>query len=117
MNPLDAFLGKSEALPDARETFADLAAKGRELAGMSLREAATEFRTAAGTVSRWENGYSAPPAIARREIIAFYRKRVRKIRDAMEAPPKTTLAAPHRISSFTGDLPPAPVPAMARRAE
>ena len=82
MTAFDSFLMASESGADAREKFAHLAAEGRRLAGMSLREAAVEFRTAPGTVSRWENGYSAPPAIARREIINFYRTRVRKIRNA-----------------------------------
>ncbi|MBI5529790.1 MAG: hypothetical protein HY897_25985 [Deltaproteobacteria bacterium] len=82
MKAFDSFLKVSEADAEVRETFARLAAEGRRLAGMSLREAAIEFRTAAGTVSRWENGYSAPPAISRREIISFYRTRVRRIRDA-----------------------------------
>ena len=55
--------------PTDRATFSRLLRDGRALAGMSLRDAAGEFRTAPGTVSRWENGYCAPPVIARREII------------------------------------------------
>ena len=85
MSAFDYFLKASETGAEARETFAHLAAEGRRLAGMSLREAAVEFRTAPGTVSRWENGHSAPPAISRREIVGFYRTRIRKIRDAAAA--------------------------------
>lgn len=85
MTAFDSFLQVTETGGDDRGAFARYAAEGRRLAGLSLRDVAVEFRTAAGTVSRWENGHSAPSAIARREIIEFYRTRVRKIRDAASA--------------------------------
>ena len=60
-----------------RATFSRLLRDGRALAGVSLRDAADEFKTALNTISRWENGYSAPPVVARREIIWQLSARVR----------------------------------------
>lgn len=56
-----------------RKKFARLMTEGRLSSGMSLREAADEFRTAPGTVSRWEKGYSVPAAWD--EILSFYWKK------------------------------------------
>jgi hypothetical protein len=106
MTSFESFLCATETYVDARETFGGFAAEGRQLTGMSLRQAAIEFRTAAGTISRWENGHSAPPAISRREIIVFYRTRVRKIRDASAS--KT-----QPYASSANSRPPEPVVPMA----
>lgn len=62
-----------------KATFSRFVRDGRALAGMSLRDAANEFRTAPGTVSRWENGFCAPPVVARREILRLFSTRIRKI--------------------------------------
>lgn len=59
--------------------FSQLVRRGRALAGMSLREAADQFKTAPGTISRWENGYCAPPVIARRLVIRFFSNRIQRI--------------------------------------
>ena len=68
-----------KADPADRETFRRLVRDGRALLGMSLREAADEFRTAPGTVSRWENGHSAPAVVARQAIIRFFVARIQRI--------------------------------------
>ncbi len=59
--------------------FGRLVRNGRALAGMSLREAADQFKTAPGTISRWENGYCAPPVISRRLIVRFFNNRIQRI--------------------------------------
>ena len=79
---LDDYLKESKGEDEVRNKFAGLAAEGRRLTGLSLREAAIEFCTSAGTVSRWENGYSAPPIVSQREVINFYRTRIRQLLDS-----------------------------------
>jgi transcriptional regulator with XRE-family HTH domain len=51
------------------QTFAKLMKEGHERTGMSLLEVAQIVRTAPGTVSRWENGHSAPYVTVREAII------------------------------------------------
>lgn len=62
-----------------REVFRDLLSEGLDLTGMSLRDAAREFKTSPGTVSRWVNGHSAPAGVAREAIIKYLRSRVNRI--------------------------------------
>ena len=80
MSPNELFIkAATEASLEDRTRFRDLVSQGLDLTGMSLREAAREFKTAPGTVSRWVNGHSAPAVVAREAIIKFFRARVRRI--------------------------------------
>jgi transcriptional regulator with XRE-family HTH domain len=79
---------------DSRESFASFAREGRKLIGMSLRDVANQFRTAPGTVSRWENGHAAPPIIARQAIIEFFRSRVQRIGVSLESSEPPLVADP-----------------------
>lgn len=62
-----------------KQIFGRLVGQGLALTGMTLREAAVTFKTAPGTVSRWGNGYCAPPMIAREKIMSILTARVRRI--------------------------------------
>jgi hypothetical protein len=64
-----------------KQIFSRLVGNGLALTGMTLREAAVTFKTAPGTVSRWENGYCAPPMIAREKIVSVLTARVRRIHE------------------------------------
>jgi len=65
-----------------KQAFGSIVRDGRALSGMSLRDAAELFRTAPGTVSRWENGHTAPPLVARRAIRDLLVTRVSRIAKA-----------------------------------
>jgi len=86
-NEFDKYLTESKN-PDLRDklTFSRLVSTGLELTGMTLREAAVTFKTAPGTVSRWENGYCAPPMIAREKVVSLLVARVRRIRERIAVP-------------------------------
>jgi hypothetical protein len=76
-----AFLKRArEPLAGDRESFAEQLTEGMSLLGMTPREAATIFRTAPGTVTRWVAGHSAPPMDARRDIIDILRLNVGRAR-------------------------------------
>lgn len=62
-----------------KQAFSSLVREGRELTGLSLRDAAQSFRTAPGTVSRWENGHTAPPVVARYAVVDLLVTRVARI--------------------------------------
>ena len=76
MTELASFLSRVEAA-DVREraTFHRLVSEGLAVTGVTLEEAAQEFKTAPGTVSRWKNGHSAPAVFARGTIVRFFRQR------------------------------------------
>jgi hypothetical protein len=65
--------------PTDRDGFGQMVFEGRCLTGQSLRQVATELRTAPGTVSRWEAGVCAPPVVARTEIVRRFASQVRRI--------------------------------------
>ncbi len=69
-----------------KQIFSRLVENGLALTGMSLREAAVTFKTAPGTVSRWGNGYCAPPMIAREKIVSILAARVRRIHERIAVP-------------------------------
>jgi len=73
---------KSADLAD-KQTFSWIVREGLALTGMSVREAADLFRTAPGTVSRWENGHTAPPLVARRAVRDLLEIRVRRIASSL----------------------------------
>lgn len=70
---------KGADLSDKR-VFSSLVKEGLALTGMSVREAGQVFRTAPGTVSRWENGHTAPPLVARKVIVDMLAARVSRIK-------------------------------------
>jgi hypothetical protein len=77
-------LEKCPTLPDTgcaenRESFQEFLTEGLRLTGMSLRDAAKEFKTAPGTISRWVNGHSAPALIAREAIIKILSSRIKRM--------------------------------------
>jgi hypothetical protein len=62
-----------------KQAFSLIVREGLALTGMSVRDAAELFRTAPGTVSRWENGHTAPPLVARRAVRDLLVTRVSRI--------------------------------------
>ena len=66
-----------------KQAFSRLVREGLELTGMSVRDAAELFRTAPGTVSRWANGHTAPPLIARRAIRDLLVPRISRIASSL----------------------------------
>jgi transcriptional regulator with XRE-family HTH domain len=62
-----------------KKAFSLIVREGLALTGMTVRDAAELFRTAPGTVSRWENGHSAPPLIARDAVRDLLVTRVSRI--------------------------------------
>lgn len=54
------------------KTFAQFIKEYRIKTGKSLYDIAQICHTGAGTVSRWENGYTAPPLAARNAIIKLF---------------------------------------------
>ena len=91
MNAFEQYVAHASAADLTDKTvFSDAVREGLELTGMSLREAADTFKTAPGTVSRWENGHCAPPMVARIAIIGIFLSRARRIAARLE---RETLAA------------------------
>jgi len=80
MDRFSKFLDKAKRadLRD-KQMFSFVVREGLALTGMSVREAAELFRTAPGTVSRWENGYTAPALIAREAVRDLLVARVSRI--------------------------------------
>jgi DNA-binding transcriptional regulator YiaG len=66
-----------------KRTFSLIVREGLALTGMSVRDAAELFRTAPGTVSRWENGHTAPPLVARRAVRDLLVTRVQRIASSL----------------------------------
>ena len=64
--------------PTDKEAFCELVRQGRLLTGATLRQVATDLRTAAGTVNRWENHLCAPPVVARGIIVKRLANQVRR---------------------------------------
>jgi DNA-binding transcriptional regulator YiaG len=62
-----------------KQNFSFIVREGLALTGMSVRDAAQLFRTAPGTVSRWENGHTAPPLVARNAVRDLLVARVSRI--------------------------------------
>ena len=59
--------------------FISLLRRGRAITNLTLRDLAKIAGTAPGTISRWENGYSAPPLVSRKAVIDFLYDLVQKI--------------------------------------
>lgn len=51
--------------------FGELVKNSLEIAGLTCKELAAQFKTAPGTIVRWINGYSTPPLVSRLEIAIF----------------------------------------------
>lgn len=66
-----------------KQAFARIVRDGLALTGMSVRDAAELFRTAPGTVSRWENGHTAPPMVARQAVSNLLATRVSRIASSL----------------------------------
>jgi hypothetical protein len=74
------FLAEAERADLAdKQAFSWIVREGLALTGLSVREAAELFRTAPGTVSRWENGHTAPAMVARLAIRDRLAARVARI--------------------------------------
>ncbi len=71
-----------------KAAFSEIVREGRKLTGASLRQVASDLKTAPGTVSRWENNLCTPPVIARQEIVRRFAKQVRRISNAQCMPAK-----------------------------
>ena len=80
MDRFAEFLGEAKRadLRD-KQVFSFIVREGLALTGMSVRDAAELFRTAPGTVSRWENGHTAPPMVARIAVKDLLVTRVSRI--------------------------------------
>ena len=68
-----------------RTMFHRLVAEGLALTGVTLEQAAEEFKTAPGTVSRWKNGHAAPAVFSRPTILRFFRQRAQRMAKQQEA--------------------------------
>ena len=66
-----------------KQAFSRIVREGLALTGMSVRDAAELFRTAPGTVSRWENGHTAPPLVARDAVRKLLVTRVSRIASSL----------------------------------
>jgi hypothetical protein len=66
-----------------KQMFSFIVREGLALTGMSVRDAAELFRTAPGTVSRWENGHTAPPLVARDAVKDLLVTRVSRIESSL----------------------------------
>lgn len=84
MEQFTRFLGEAKRadLVD-RQAFAFVVREGLALTGMSVRDAAELFRSAPGTVSRWANGYTAPPLVARLAVRDLLVTRVSRIASSL----------------------------------
>jgi hypothetical protein len=69
-----------------KQAFGRIVRDGLALTGMSVRDAAALFHTAPGTISRWENGHTAPPLIAREKVRELLMTRVSRIERHMAVP-------------------------------
>lgn len=67
-----------------KQMFNSIVHEGLALTGMSVRDAAVLFRTAPGTVSRWENGHTAPAIVARYAVRDLLVSRVARIASTLE---------------------------------
>lgn len=67
-----------------KQIFSSIMHEGLALTGMSVRDAAVLFRTAPGTVSRWENGHTAPAIVARYAVRDLLVNRVARIASTLE---------------------------------
>ena len=66
-----------------KQAFSFVVREGLALTGMSVRDAAKLLRTAPGTVSRWENGHTAPPLVARDAVRDLLVTRVSRIESSL----------------------------------
>lgn len=84
MDRFTAFLDQAQRadLKD-KQAFSFVVREGLALTGMSVRDAAELFRTAPGTVSRWENGHTAPPLVARNAVRDLLVTRVSRIESSL----------------------------------
>ena len=106
MNPHKTYVEKvKKALIEERAVFCALFAEGMFLVGLSVREAAKEFKTAPGTVSRWMNGHSAPAVVARGPILKIIALRAQRIgkelhkrQSSQPQPPRKRQSTPPRPS-------------------
>lgn len=69
-----------------KQAFASIVREGIALLGMSVREAAVLFKTAPGTVSRWENGHTAPALVARDAVRNLLTTRINRIAAEVSRP-------------------------------
>ena len=80
MHQFETFIrAATEANLEDRQVFSQIVHDGLALTGMSLRDAATVFRTSPGSISRWENGHSAPSLLGREMIRDVFVTRVTRI--------------------------------------
>jgi transcriptional regulator with XRE-family HTH domain len=87
MDRFTAFLDQAhQADLRDKQTFSFIVREGLALTGMSVRDAAELFRTAPGTVSRWENGHTAPPLVARDAVRNLLVTRVSRIESSLAVP-------------------------------
>lgn len=66
-----------------KQAFSRIVREGLALTGLSVRDAAELFRTAPGTVSRWENGHTAPAMVARHAVRDLLATRVSRIASSL----------------------------------
>jgi DNA-binding transcriptional regulator YiaG len=84
MDRFTTFLNKAkQADLGDKQVFSFIVREGLALTGMSVRDAAKLFRTAPGTVSRWENGHTAPPLVARDAVRDLLVTRVARIESSL----------------------------------
>lgn len=69
-----------------KQAFALMVREGIALLGMSVRDAGVLFKTAPGTVSRWENGHTAPALVARDAVRNLLTTRINRIAAAVARP-------------------------------
>ena len=72
-----------------KQAFALMVHEGIALLGLSVRDAAPLFKTAPGTVSRWEHGHTAPALVAREAVRSLLMTRVSRAAAAMARPAAT----------------------------
>ena len=103
MDPMTNFVERAAALdPKDRALFVELLRTGRQLSTRTLHDLALEFKTGAGTISRWEHGHAAPPPVARAAIIGRLKVLVSRIAAAAAATapaPAAATAAPRAVES------------------
>lgn len=94
MQQFTRFLSEAEhADLHDKQAFARLVRDGLALTGLSVRAAAELFRTAPGTVSRWENGHTAPPMVARQAVMKLLTTRVSRIASQLARDPQMAVSA------------------------